>query len=250
MKGQKWCNGGGRVGRVFFSGKGPRKGKRPTADAATVRGRKAKSRCRVCGQQGHWSGDPECPQQTRTVHIAEGDPPDGTEVLLCHTVSVQHCLQVARVDRESRTRHSDSCRGLWEVLRWVWFVRGLRVGVFWLRGLAEHVKRFTCDENYRLDDGRVVPSSEQVSIPACLGNRLVTLNVCLVPGSLTLSLGRDLMDRFTPTMDMGRDILKIGNCNMPLVRSFSGHYAVDLHPEKIHILKEIATPVGDALPRS
>ena len=64
--------GGGRGGR--FGGKGAGKkgaGKRPPADAQSIRDRKAKSRCKVCGQIGRWSGDQECPQAGSTAHLTE-----------------------------------------------------------------------------------------------------------------------------------------------------------------------------------
>ena len=104
LKGQKGKRGGGRFGRAP-SGKGSRKGSktRPAPDATSIKDRKAKSRCRVCGQQGHWSGDPECPQAQRTVHLAEGDPPEHcTEIFLCHTISVPTCAGVPHGSRRPR----------------------------------------------------------------------------------------------------------------------------------------------------
>ena len=229
--------GGGKSGGRFGGKTGKMgTGKRPqNTDSASIRERKAKSRCKVCGQVGHWSGDPECSQGTRSAHLTEVIGGEEEEVLICNVISIPAAISVFTMDHTGKAKHTDSARGIVDTAcgkTCAWFddyLRELR-----LHGLTGYVKRLPCDENYRFGDGRIVPSTEQVIIPAVLGNRLITVSVCLVPGNLTLLLGRDFMDRFLPMMDMARRTLKIGNSTVPLVKSHAGHYAVELHPEKVH----------------
>ena len=81
------------------------------------------------------------------------------------------------MDSEGRARHSDSCRGIVDTACGKtcagtgWFDDYLKV--LKLHGLDGLVKRSPCEENYRFGDGRVVPSTEQVTFPAVLGNRLM-----------------------------------------------------------------------------
>ena len=56
----------------------------------TIAERKARSRCKDCGQNGHWAGDDACKHLTKSVQIAEtGDPTnDGfIDVKIVHVVS-------------------------------------------------------------------------------------------------------------------------------------------------------------------
>ena len=110
---------------------------------------------------------------------------DEEEVLICNVISIPAVISVFTMDHAGKARHTDSAKGIVDTACGKtctgsgWFddyLRELR-----LHGLTVYVKRLPCDESYRFGDGRIVPSTEQVIIPAVFGNRLITVSVCLVP---------------------------------------------------------------------
>ena len=60
-----------RTSSLVSTTKGTSKGQ---AQPKSIAERKKTSKCAVCGQLGHWKGDPECPGQkgSRQVQVAEG----------------------------------------------------------------------------------------------------------------------------------------------------------------------------------
>ena len=103
-KGAGGKKGGGNSGGRF-RGKTGKKGtgkRTQTTDSASIRERKAKSRCKVCGQVGHWSGDPECSHGARSTHLTEVVGGEEEEVLMCNVISIPAAVSVFTMDHTGK----------------------------------------------------------------------------------------------------------------------------------------------------
>ena len=79
---------------------------------------------------------------------------------------------------------------------------------------------------YRFGDGRKITASENVTIPATIGNIDITINADIVDNDIPLLLSRPSMKKANMILDFEKDTITAFGKDIPLITTSSGHYAI------------------------
>jgi len=212
-----------------------------------LQARKAKSRCVVCGQIGHWQGDPErCGGNAFVVDDQDDD--DADEVcLLEHVVSLEF---EAFSSDQMGMRIPDGGLAIVDTAC-ARSVAGEASQRLRAQGLQDEVEKRPWAEKFRFGDGRRVNAEFDVEFPAVVAGLPVRLRACIIPGSsLPYLLGRDFFEQYRPDLLLGRRRLRLGQNEERLGTSSQGHLALDLRPQDFRALQEVTKTPGEGhLPR-
>ena len=106
-------------------------------------------------------------------------------------------------------------------------------------------------DSFRFGDGRSVESIGRVQLPMVVCGLALRVPVSIIPGSLSLLLGRDFNQKYQPELSYLKRTLTVNGRSMKFEGSASGHPAIDLRPEAFVSLEaeQSETPL-EVLPRS
>ena len=220
---------------------------KPRFTGNQVNGKKAKSSCWDCGQQGHWSGDHGCPnpgaglykpknsnpKPQKQVRVAEAlttelsaDPTapadEAHEVLTLSRVSRPSTLSEAL--RQSNEVHVSQLASLSMDKRLMGALDSACnrtcCGTAWLdhylTALNAAPQEIKClvqqcpeQETFRFGDGGAQKSSYRIRLPMVIGTDLVLTWVSIIPvESLGLLLGRDWLDGVGCVLSFSKKIMR------------------------------------------
>lgn len=211
-----------------------------------MNGKKAKSSCWDCGQQGHWSGDNGCPnpgaglfkpkpsgnKPTKHVRVAEAltteysaDEPaadEGHEVMTMSRILYPSSLE------EALTKSHETCASQVQRLSLDKKLMGALAsacnrtccGTVWLKhylnallaapqAIQSLVQQRPEQEVFKFGDGGTQRSTVRYRLPMVVGDDLVLTWVSIIPvGSLGLLLGRDWLDAVGCVLSFSKKVMR------------------------------------------
>ena len=172
-------------------------GGKPDGPFLTIAQRKARSVCKACGQKGHWQGDPACPKRSQGANIVDHtvdleEDLGISDVRICDLPVISDVLVAASNQSlshpDSGTAILDTAAALTVMGESRWQDYKLRLEAL---GLDNEIGHIGIDETFRFGDGVAHQCRMAKTFPASFAGHKVTLTACLLPGSLSLLLGRD-----------------------------------------------------------
>ena len=186
------------------------------------------SRCFICESTHHWVRD--CPHSYENGQSGEKDgEPDNSDVNLlalfvgyssdCRESKVQTLLREAKNSAVLDTGCSKTVCGL-----------------NWLNGYQESLSEFQraqfheehSDSSFTFGDGNTYKSMKRVRVPCYIGKKKATITMDVVECDIPLLLSINSMKRAEMSWNFMTDTIAIGNSDVNLRRSTSGHYVLPL----------------------
>eukprot|EP00438_Fugacium_kawagutii_P013250 Skav234490 [mRNA] locus=scaffold3731:121116:128177:+ [translate_table: standard] len=190
---------------------------------------KARSYCSVCKRRGHWHKDAECPANQQSKLLGKGK--DGTP----SSQSAQMCYNVFMTDLADKTKASDpeemlaivdtACTR--SVAGYAWFERYYtladRIGI---PTVTEDVT-----DSFRFGASRIHVSDFAVWAWFGIQGKSFAVKVSIVQCDVPLLLSRAVLAGLGMKLDVAADkaaLTKLGLHEVPLVRSSTGHPALEV----------------------
>ena len=219
---------------------------KPKYTGNQVNGKKAKTSCWDCGQQGHWGGDPGCPnpgaglfkpkgnaaKPQKQVRVTEAlntevmfeEPSEnaGHEVLtasrICNPSTLEEALmksnevhlgQLATLSLDKRLMGALDSACNRTCCGSTWLDHYLKALCSAPKEIQQLVERCPEQEIFRFGDGGTQKSSVRFRLPIVVGPDLVLTWVSIIPvGSLGLLLGRDWLDGIGCVLSFAKKIMR------------------------------------------
>ena len=220
---------------------------KPKFTGNQVNGKKAKSSCWDCGQQGHWSGDHGCPNPgaglfkpksnsakpqkhvrvaealtTEMTVDAEGDDTPAHEVMTTSRVSRPstlaealqgshevHVGQLASLSLDKRLMGALDSACNRTCCGSAWVEHYLAALQSAPEAIQQLVSRSQEQETFKFGDGGTQKSSVRIRLPMVVGTDLVLTWVSIIPvGSLGLLLGRDWLDGVGCVLSFSKRVMR------------------------------------------
>ena len=96
-----------------------------------------------------------------------------------------------------------------------------------------------------------MPAVGEVKLPMVACGSAIEHSVCVVPGELSLLLGKDFFEKHVPDLSYSRRTLTMGGRTQKFEKSWNKHPCIDLRPEAFSALaKDQESAPASELPRS
>ena len=256
-----------RKDRQFNAPKGAGRGKRAGEQKGKGKGRieerKTKSRCWVCGQQGHWAGDPGCPGRG-----AKGGRDHEAACVDWETMMVEVDKAGPRKSESAALEAPGSSKSQERYIeRVVYSAEGMGigfgaldsacnrtvVGAFWLQSfliqlqalaLAHLVGWCSEVEFFRFGNGGRLKSDRRYSLPVTISGSPAFIQVSVVASpTLGALLGKDLQKALGLVIDFASDNLSskvLGLDQVDLKELAAGHFYLPLLPVDVEVWKHVS----------
>jgi transposase InsO family protein len=192
-----------------------------------------RTRCAICQSVFHWAKN--CPDKEKPENVKVTEDKSLTEDMESCNITLFNKTQdlntIFMMEASAAAVIDTACT------RTV-------CGEEWLEnyeGLIENKTLIKAEDSqiaFRFGDGKMVNSYKQVVIPAIIAGKRCNIRAEVVKADIPLLLSKDSMKKAGTILDLSNDSAKVFGENVQLELTSSGHYCLNLRPDRLQKIQE------------